>query len=287
MNSHDTPRHDDETLSALFDGELGGEARLFAMRRLAHDSEWQGTTGRWQLIGDALRRRAPIAAPADFAGRVRAAVAADVAAIAQTPAASIARRDRPTRSRRIYGWAGGALAASIALAAVIGLRPGETPDRQPAVAAAPTTPGMRAPVATAVPPSPAIPRASIAASDDASSSPVEVDTAAAERASPRRSIAARPARTVVASARDRSAPTAPVASTAAVLVADASNPFRLQPADSIDAQPWPRASLTGATAGGFTARYGNGRQSADDAPSFYPFEPRLESGADAGASPTP
>lgn len=283
MNSQQASMHDDETLSALFDGELGGEARLFAMRRLAHDADWQRATGRWQLIGDAMRRQAPIAAPVDFAARVRSAIAAESPESTVAPVVASVSKPAP-RSRRVYGWAGGALAASVALAAVIGLRPGgpSVSPTPPATAIATTTPA----------PTPIVPAAPVAI---ASAEPVvdaatmQQPTDAEDRVARGASIASRPARSVATSSRSpRAESGAPVPAAAAVLVADAENPFRLQPADRIDAQPWPRASLTGATAAGFTARYENGRQSADDAPSFYPFEPRLQGGSDtAGASPTP
>nr|WP_254696267.1 sigma-E factor negative regulatory protein [Lysobacter enzymogenes] len=49
---------DNETLSALFDGELDGDAARFAFKRLSHDGQWREACGRWQLCGDVLRRRA-------------------------------------------------------------------------------------------------------------------------------------------------------------------------------------------------------------------------------------
>ena len=45
----------DETLSALFDGQLEGDAARFALRRLEHDAGWRETCGRWQLAGDQAR----------------------------------------------------------------------------------------------------------------------------------------------------------------------------------------------------------------------------------------
>ncbi|WP_206410081.1 sigma-E factor negative regulatory protein, partial [Lysobacter enzymogenes] len=55
-----TPIHGDEreNLSALFDGELDGDAARFAFKRLGHDAQWREACGRWQLCGDVLRRRA-------------------------------------------------------------------------------------------------------------------------------------------------------------------------------------------------------------------------------------
>ena len=106
---------DRETLSALFDGELQGEARLFAMRRLSHDGGWQEDCGRWQMIGDAMRRQAPIAAPADLTERVRRSIEATPAELA--PAPVVATVARPSR-RPVRRWVGSAMAASVALMAV-------------------------------------------------------------------------------------------------------------------------------------------------------------------------
>ena len=50
--------HDRETLSALFDGELRGDAARFALKRLGHDAQWRQACGRWQLYGDVLRGQA-------------------------------------------------------------------------------------------------------------------------------------------------------------------------------------------------------------------------------------
>ncbi|TZF80644.1 sigma-E factor negative regulatory protein, partial [Cognatilysobacter lacus] len=65
MNPTENRGTDQETLSALFDGELRADARRFALRRLEHDAGWKDDCGRWQLVGDVLRRQAPIAAPGD------------------------------------------------------------------------------------------------------------------------------------------------------------------------------------------------------------------------------
>lgn len=291
MNPQDISTNGRESLSALLDGELGGEARRFAMRRLAHDTEWQQATGRWQMIGDAMRRQAPIAAPAGFAERVRDAIAVD-AQVQAAPATGLATTPvaASRRSRRVYGWAGGALAASVALAAVIGLRP-QAPDAPQAPPPAIASSASAAPVVPATAPSGAagdvVP--TVAAIEPERPAAAPAPTPAESRA-PVRAVAA--TRGVRASASPRR-PTSPadvpaVASTAAmpVLVADADNPFRLKPADDIAARPWPRAALTGASDGAFTARYGARGQSAADAPSFYPFEPRLE-GADATTLPSP
>ncbi|NUO77696.1 MAG: sigma-E factor negative regulatory protein, partial [Lysobacter sp.] len=71
-----TPVSDREALSALFDGELDGDAARFALKRLSHDEQWRRACGSWQLCGDALRGQAAGIAAPNFADRVAAAVAA-------------------------------------------------------------------------------------------------------------------------------------------------------------------------------------------------------------------
>ena len=109
------PNDDRETLSALFDGELRGDAARFALKRLDHDSAWGQAVGRWQLAGDVLRGRAEASAPAGFAERVSAALAVE-ARIDAAPAVASGAVD----SRRVGGWMpGAALAASVAVAAFL------------------------------------------------------------------------------------------------------------------------------------------------------------------------
>ena len=47
MNTTTHPASDLEALSALFDGELGGDAARFALKRLDHDREWRQACERW------------------------------------------------------------------------------------------------------------------------------------------------------------------------------------------------------------------------------------------------
>src|SRR5690606_41258854 len=53
---------DRETLCALLDGELAGDERRFALRRLSHDADWQRAAASWHLAGDALRGEAVLPA---------------------------------------------------------------------------------------------------------------------------------------------------------------------------------------------------------------------------------
>lgn len=100
-----------EDLSALMDGELAAEPTRFLLRRLDHDPELGALWSRWHLI------RACLAAdtarlPADgldsgFTARVAAAVAAEAAPL----------RTRSRHWTRYVG--GGAIAASVAVAALM------------------------------------------------------------------------------------------------------------------------------------------------------------------------
>lgn len=98
-----------EDLSALMDGELAAEPTRFLLRRLDHDPELSATWSRWHLIraclsADSARMSAP-GADSDFAARVAAAIHVEQA---------------PQSRRR---WAryvgGGAIAASVAVAALM------------------------------------------------------------------------------------------------------------------------------------------------------------------------
>ena len=118
------PRDDRETLSALFDGELAADAMRFALKRLDHDAVWRNTCGRWQLIGDALRGEATIAAPSDFASGVTRMLAAELQAARMALPVSETQAALPAQGISRRRWIGGAaLAASVAMAAVLAIRP--------------------------------------------------------------------------------------------------------------------------------------------------------------------
>lgn len=284
MTSQDFRPQDREALSALFDGELDPEARRFALRRLGHDADWQRDCGRWQLIGDALRRQAPIAAPDGFATRVAAAIASEQSVVAA--AAPQASTGGGSRAR----WIGGALAASVALvAAVSALRPGAEPAAaSPVMVAASPAGSAPAAVAVATPPSapvdPAPARPTQAGGPASGMEPARrlarVDRAAPSRpAAARRGIRSEPvpaAATMASSAETRVA--------ASFLPEAAANPFNLGTDAPLTARPWPRATLPAAGAA-FTARYGAAAESAGERPSFYPFEPRLPATAEPVPSP--
>jgi negative regulator of sigma E activity len=256
------PRDDRETLSALFDGELSADATRFALKRLDHDLQWRETCGRWQLIGDALRGEPLALAPADFATGV-------VRALGPIPGAGIPSPQDPPKATRASAlsrgrWLGGAaLAASMAVAAVLVVRPFSSPQ--------PMTAPPAVVQATPASPLPAAPTLSPAlAGGEQAAVVAAIAPAAASSPSPA------PARPVRATQRARRVPAEPVQSdpevTAAIAVADpataAPEPFH-PPADDVATRPWPRAVLPDTAAGAFTV----GLEGTSPSPSFYPFEP--------------
>lgn len=287
-----TPRDEDrETLSALFDGELDPHGRLFATRRLSHDADWQADCGRWQLIGDSMRRQAPIAAPVTFAAQVAQAVALErvqetakvrpnrVVEPRAVQASMSARRDLRAR------WVSGALAASVALAAVLIARPfaADSPRASGDVALAAAASVAPASAVVASPDSASSPAAALIATDSdvavSSVSPPEsragsVATAAVPQTSRDSRALSDPARSRVgvrAPARTSAVPG--VDETAPIVLASAANPFALPSADAIPARPWPRAVLGGQGEPAFAAGYRRDDESPRSAPSFYPFQP--------------
>lgn len=279
---------DCENLSALFDGELEGDAARFALKRLGHDAQWRQACGRWQLCGDVLRGRAQGVAPADFADRVAAAIAAEAAiqrsreSVAAAPAEAI--RERPRRRR---GWFGGAaLAASVAVAALFVARPfseesagGADPAQVtvPALAAAPAQPQPSAPAAADPAAAPAAPAATSGDASALAGGAAATAVAVAElprRLNERRSRGQSQRAALRASAERRAeAPVqvAAIGGASPLPSADAAhNPFRPQQSEAPAARPWPRAVLPNFPANsGYTASYGSSALS----PSFYPFEP--------------
>lgn len=245
--------HERENLSALFDGELHGDASRFAHKRLAQDVQWRQACGTWQLVGDVLRGHATAAAPANFADRVQLALAHESAAAVMSST---------SRSRR--GWVGGAaLAASVAIAAWFVANPLDeaAPASRPAATVATAMPPGATPE-----PAAAVPSAAVAAADTASRARGERTTAPYPRA-PRAAIAA------VAPALASEA-TADLGGIDPAALAD---PFQLPPPTT---RPWPRAVLPNyPVTGALTAGYGVAPQNpgvvASGAPRFYPFEPRL------------
>lgn len=99
-----------EDLSALMDGELGAEPTRFLLRRLEHDPELGATWSRWHLIRACLAsdsaRMSAQRRDNDFAAGVAAALEAEAAP-----------QSRARHWARYLG--GGAIAASVAVAALM------------------------------------------------------------------------------------------------------------------------------------------------------------------------
>src|SRR5690606_30016970 len=113
-----------ENVSALVDGELGREATQSALKQLGDDAGAREACGRWQLAGDVLRGNPMAAAPPGFADRVMARIALEqghgAGAGRSAFAGASASRGRVRHQPR---WIGGALAASVAIAALFVARP--------------------------------------------------------------------------------------------------------------------------------------------------------------------
>ena len=220
LKQDDLRRHDREALSALFDGELRGDAARFALKRLEHDEEWRDALERWQMAGDALRGQAPVVLPPEFAARVSAAIAGDVA----TPGT----RGHVRRTR----WMGGAALAASLAAVVLFMAQRTAPDGVPASQS----------VMVAVPPSK--PVVSPPAAPPVATGAVRPVVASAEQVEPRQ--VPEPS-----TARRRPAPPAARAEAVAGVSPRPSDPFT--PVDPPVSRPWPRAVLpqydSGLTAG--------------------------------------
>jgi Meckel syndrome type 1 protein len=265
MTTSSHPASDREALSALFDGELVGDAARFALKRLDHDQAWRATCERWQYVGDVLRsRNAPL--PATFPSRVRATVQADAT-----------QRGHNGRARQGgFRWGSVALAASAAVVAFFLARsPVGGPDQAPAapsqVAVAAPSQGPSQPPATQKPDAPAV---------DLESATAAVAVAAI----------ARPAQRNRNVQRDRAATDRIVSSmvashspvTAEVVSMPVSDDIALDErgaqsdaspftgSNAADVRPWPRAVLPQyRNTDGLAADYAT-------APTFYPFVPATQ-----------
>lgn len=126
-----------QDLSELIDGELPPDRAAFLLRRLGHDDELQGVWTRWHLAQAGLRRAPQRLLPEDFAATVGKALADE--------AVPATRRMSP-----VLRWVGGgAVAASVALAALLLMPTGPSPGMaEPALVeqtSLPTASGARLP----------------------------------------------------------------------------------------------------------------------------------------------
>lgn len=280
-NHPDTDRHSNdltqlssrEQLSALMDGALPADQTRFLLRRLQHDDSLAASWERWRLAGEAMRGLAPAQRlPADFAQRVSAALQGDGALPQRASAAAV----RAPAWRR---WSGGAaIAASLAVVALLAIRPGQEPVSGSApvqVAVAPAAPAKPQPA----PEPPAIVADAPAALAAAAVAAKPLRERRAPAPGPRQATAVE---RIVAQAD-------PPAATAASAVV----PLAQQ--DAIVTRPWPRSILPQYAHGGLTVGLGEG--SAVPAPNPFqqprlaiaPFDPAAQAQPDAPqpASETP
>ena len=103
-------------LSAMIDGELSDRESELALRRLGRDRDLQGRWERYHLISDTLQGHLPVSMDAGFAERIRLAIEAE-------PLPQPAMRPLPAWYKPVTGFA---LAASVVLVALFGLRLSQT-----------------------------------------------------------------------------------------------------------------------------------------------------------------
>lgn len=115
-----------EGLSAGMDGELSKEELRFLLRRLDHDDSLRQAWSRYHVARDGLRRQLPAVASTDFAARVMLVIEQESVVV------------QGKRRHWLHWSAGGAIAASVAVAALMIAQPaGSGADRaMPRVAAA-------------------------------------------------------------------------------------------------------------------------------------------------------
>ncbi len=104
--------HPDQEWSAAFDGEQEPQALRFMLKRAHSDADLGKRWSRWALARDLLAHRQVAPAPADFAARVAASIAAQPAHAETAPVAAAGGR------RWMGGAFGLAIAASVAWAAL-------------------------------------------------------------------------------------------------------------------------------------------------------------------------
>lgn len=270
MTTDKIDNHYFQQLSALMDGDLPPDQARFLLRRMQHDSELTGCWERWQLCGDALRGQAQAPAPAGFADRISAAIAAEPA-----PSASNANSSR-VRSN-LAKWGGGALAASVAAIALFMVRQ-QVPDEAPSQAAPAVASQSPVTDSSAPSPEPALQTAATVTAASVAVASVPRRQNDARRSATRNQQAARNAAAVRNTQPDRAVASAalPVINTLARAPAGAGDPrdsFSNVQINTPTARPWPRAVLPqySSGSGAFNADYSTDRA----AQTFYPFEPRL------------
>ena len=120
-----------EMLSAAMDGALSRDELRFLLRRLDHDAALLDAWSRYQVGSDGLRRQLPGLATSGFATRVMLAIDAEQGGAAQV---------RPQRGNWVRLSVGGAIAASVAVAALMVSQPTARDSARPAATVASSTP---------------------------------------------------------------------------------------------------------------------------------------------------
>jgi sigma-E factor negative regulatory protein RseA len=113
MNQANVDQSIRENLSAGIDGELSKEELRFLLRRLDHDVSLQQAWAHYHIARDGLRRQLPLMAAPGFAARV-------MLAIEQESMPATSSNSGVRRGGHWLRWsAGGAIAASVAAAALM------------------------------------------------------------------------------------------------------------------------------------------------------------------------
>jgi sigma-E factor negative regulatory protein RseA len=105
-----------EQLSSMVDDELPGSEQEFLLRRLQQDDELQGTWSRYHLIGEAMRQHISSTSKHDLADRVSAAIRLE------SPGGQEESETAPRRKSFFKPVAGLAVAASVAMMAIVGVK---------------------------------------------------------------------------------------------------------------------------------------------------------------------
>lgn len=278
-NARDSHR---EQLSAMMDGALSADESKFLLRRMEHDDALADCWERWQFLGDALRGQTGRALPADFSRRVGRAIADGLAdGIENQPPFAVAAHGNMRGP--LLRWGGGAaLAASVALAALIGTRmlsvPGQTTSAvettAPAAVRMSTLPEPSIPMlvpisaVAGVPPQPTTSAPAESLMVQAGSAAMLAAVAGASdrrRSHPR--ILARAEATAAIAASTHAAATARTAEAASVAIQGSNVAVQAE----MMPKPWPRALVPGAAVTGeVTAGF-------EGSPTLQPFLPRVGS----------
>jgi|GEM_PF-250698 len=130
MNQADDSRDVRETLSAGIDGELSKEQLRFLLRRLDHDASLRQAWDDFHIARDGMRQELPMVATHGFAARVRMAIEQE----------SVSTVVMGKRNHWLRWSAGGAIAASVAAAALMIAQPTGDAERSSTLASRQVSP---------------------------------------------------------------------------------------------------------------------------------------------------